>query len=397
MQQNVKDQDDVWLVPSLDQCRKHIHEVEGISKKDEYLAYLYLPEWLRQYKEFDILSVVILETSNTIKYPQDYHEDWENHKNMKQFKRCYFAPSSGIYFWCHSRRICSVDGCFKRTKVHGGIVLTFTVKAACNSLVTLAIAHVDVENSWNWYWFYNLVYYTFPGIHLMLSDKFAGKTTIKTGSLSQENFIKRLYERRLEHLIEIKNQNSDISQNEVFKASRQLLKKLTTEERTPVPVIGGCSVHVLRNVAGNSRVGLGPYLALSPTEFIFDKRVTNLLNIGFNQGQVKALKDRAGEFAFCKYGLNTVYGETTTNAAESQNAAHVIADGRRMNVIATLIGVHEALSTKFNKLQQEAIDAIEAVDNIGIRSAPNVVCSSIVKEVEADIASLYFDFQKEKN
>ena len=236
------------------------------------------------------------------------------------------------------------------------------------------------------------MYYTFPGIHLILSDKFAGKTTIKTGSLSQENFIKRLYERRLEHLIEIKNQNSDISQNEVFKASRQLLEKLTTEERTPVPVIGGCSVHVLRNVAGNSRVGLGPYLALSPTEFIFDKRVTNLLNIGFNQGQVKALKDRAGEFAFCKYGVNTVYGETTTNAAESQNAAHVIADGRRMNVIATLIGVHEALSTKFNKLQQEAIDAIEAVDNIGIRSAPNVVCSSIVKEVEADIASLYFDF-----
>ena len=274
------------------------------TKANEYLSFAYLSNFFLQYQEVDPLAVLALETSSMIYAPEKYDDKWKGRLDLRQFKRCFFAPSRGIYFWCHSRRICTVDGAFKRTHLPGGVLLTFTVKAANDSLVTLALAHVEVENSWNWSWFYLMIYYTFPGIKLIISDKFCGNLTVRKGQLSCKNFIKRLYDLRLSrlNLIDKDSIKNDEGHVKVYNALQQLLEDVLKDE-IHVPVMGGCSVHVMRNVGkGNRYIKFGPFLAKSPTEKIFNDRLPAVARIAnLNPSQMQQLKSRAWEYSFWHY------------------------------------------------------------------------------------------------
>ena len=85
-------------------------------------------------------------------------------------------------------------------------------------------------------------------------------------------------------------------------------------------------------------------------------------------------------------------GETTTNAAESQNAAKVINSARRFNVIDAMITMHDEQDKKLNVLHGEAMKWLLEIDENG-QPSPMLVCETIQRKLEHQIASLFFDYR----
>ena len=144
---------------------------------------------------------------------------------------------------------------------------------------------------------------------------------------------------------------------------------------------------------------IGPYLAKSPTEEGFNRRLLGKIGTIGNKAYNK-IKKRADEFTFFTYrrgGVKSILGDTTTNAAESSNASNAIRDGRYKCTIDTMILVFDGLTSKISTLHQLAITNLNQFDpNTGSPSAPIEVCKEIKLKLESEMLTLFFNYDKQK-
>jgi hypothetical protein len=206
------------------------------------------------------------------------------------FKSYIVIPSAAIQFFRNSSKIATVDGSHMYSKM-GGVILTFNVKDASDSIIPLGIAYVNIENSKNWSLFYDCIINVFTDLLLIISDKDKGLNSLRVFT----NAMARI--RQLE---------SEIPQLQVaIDPSPNFLSELSSSTNDDVskPALESllwsiCSVHVLKN--SNTQINDFKYatnLAKAPTEETY-RHYLNIIRSKVSPAVADALDKRKEEFSF---------------------------------------------------------------------------------------------------
>jgi hypothetical protein len=124
---------------SYHQASRFIESKTKSGADSHMLEYSMLESVLLNLKEVDPDGIYFLE-----KKALSYHVDGSNGQSH-EFKSWLICPSANRHFWENSRHTCTIDGTHLTT-VFDGVLLTVTVKDACDELVTVMVAQVCKNN-----------------------------------------------------------------------------------------------------------------------------------------------------------------------------------------------------------------------------------------------------------
>jgi hypothetical protein len=141
--QSVENENKVSVSES--QARRLVRDHLGDDLNDHLESYFQLYDFFKLMRECDPDGVYLLELERL----DGVVAEEANTQKAFQFKRCLCIPSVSKKFWQKSRKCAAQDGAHKTTYI-GGVLLTFNVKAADNSILPLAAGSVSVENRENW-------------------------------------------------------------------------------------------------------------------------------------------------------------------------------------------------------------------------------------------------------
>lgn len=243
-----------------------------------------------------------------------------------KFKRLNVLSSAAVHFWCHSRKIITLDACHLYGKLQGCCMFA-TVKDANNCNITLGYSIIGNENMDNWCYFSNLVFDMFPGCQLVISDRDKGG---------------------LQAVVNYEN---------------------------PSCVLANCALHLMQNAKDSSAEGksLVTMLALSADNKAYEYNLDRIRKR--SEHTANELDKNRDLFCFPflqKRGLFTNYGQTSSNSSEQQNAKY--GDFRDMPFGEGMMHYLTDLSVTFCKRKQEATEML---------NSGKLVVDSIVKEVHS--------------
>jgi len=230
------------------------------------------------------------------------------------FKSYIVIPSAAIQFFRNSRKIATVDGAHMYSKM-GGVMLTFNVKDASDSIIPLGVAYVNIENSKNWSLFYDCIINIFSDLLLIISDKDKGLNSLRvfTNAMARIRQLESEIPQLQAAIDPIPINLSESTSSTPNDVSKPVLESLLWSI---------CSVHVLKN--SNTQTDNLKYatsLAKAPTEETYQYYL-NIIKSKVSPAVANALDKRKEEFSFVvqqSRGLKTNLGEVTSNAVESTN------------------------------------------------------------------------------
>lgn len=233
-------------------------------------------------------------------------------------------------------------------------MLGFNVKSSCNSILTVALAHVDSENKNNWLWFLKIISSTFSDIKLIISDKEKG----------MESW--RFYT------------------NQAAAASQEFSN--SNKKSKPPLIVSLCASHAAKNGGANTRDRKSQGVSLAKAGNIGEKEyILSCMKRSACGKFVKYMTDHFAEYSWLNMqnlGLDTCFGDVTSNSSES--IWHSIQECRAMPVSSMYIWFLEKTKIKCVKGKIDAKQRLaESLSN------GTMVCSEHHEKVRAEAAYMY--------
>ena len=282
------------LTFSSSQSKKFIKSFSKDSFRCGALEFAQLPNFLHECKLADPEGIYLLSLV-PVTYPAHFN-------TQLMFEYFVIIPSVSRHFFRSGNRILVIDGCHMYSK-WDGILLAAVGTDGSHRNVVLALALVPIENKKYWEKFFHSLIDSFSDIHLVLSDKTKGLQGI------QESIRARA--------------ESYVNQN--LTQQQQQPSQLGTNSELRPTVFALCSLHCKRNsqlkgVHANAEFNR---LARAATQEEFDFRFNQIKSTA-SAATCDYILSHKDEFSYMglskKQGLETNYGQVSTNPVEQCNA-----------------------------------------------------------------------------